>query len=387
MQHSILYNNYKDDRYSFARGDTITPSLTTAQVTITPPPITVTSVSVTTLPGITVTATISLDASIKKRDQTAPIFAHAHAIGRRESYPQAVYCAIADCGFLLQDEVSVRTTKTVTSVTKTAVTSTCPTSTSTVTKTSIVSTQTASPTTNTKTVTVANTASTVSTTLAPAKTIFEVRMMKFSKIVPVSRDTVTETATKSIAVPTVTVTASGLTTTNVVVSSITAAPITVPIATPTMPMPTASASASATPGCPTCNAPTATGNDPATCTSVTFCDDDEWCSCGVRTTTYTEYFTGSGVRENDNNPGNPVDLGYNPFTVTLDDAPVCELIQECAGIADNSMFFSFNLYYLMNEDQWVCTIYAAGNDDTSYFNVQDSNIGDSFGYNGIQRCP
>ena len=68
-------------------------------MTITPPPVTVTSVSLTAFPGLTVTTTVSLDLGIEKRlemsSRSGPDFARVHAIDRRGSHPQAVYCAVS----------------------------------------------------------------------------------------------------------------------------------------------------------------------------------------------------------------------------------------------------------------------------------------------------
>ena len=81
-----------------------------------------------------------------------------------------------------------------------------------------------------------------------------------------------------------------------------------PMPTATMPMPTASATE--IPGCTTCNYPKATGNDPAACTSLRVCRPDEWLPCGFGYADYSEYFTGSGVREADN-------LFVQPMNATL----------------------------------------------------------------------
>ncbi|KAF6223308.1 hypothetical protein HO133_000150 [Letharia lupina] len=134
---------------------TITPSIaSTATWTITPPPVTVTSTSLVTALGATTTTTITPGWDRLKRHPAptpaAPLFPRAHAIDRRGGFPQTVYCGA---------EVYVRTTKTITSVTHTAVSYATTTSTFTATINEVVSTQTITPAISTisSTVTVAST--------------------------------------------------------------------------------------------------------------------------------------------------------------------------------------------------------------------------------------
>ena len=49
---------------------------------------------------------------------------------------------------------------------------------------------------------------------------------------------------------------------------------------------------------------------------------------------------------------------------------------------DDWGYFSFNLYFDLANNQWVCVQYLNPQDDPSYFNVADGNVGASYGYSG-----
>lgn len=65
------------------------------------------------------------------------------------------------------------------------------------------------------------------------------------------------------------------------------------------------------------------------------------------------------------------------------DADVCTVIQECATQASYDApfgYYSFDLHYLIAEDEWACVQYSNGQSDASSFNVADADVGDVFGF-------
>lgn len=104
--------------------------------------------------------------------------------------------------------------------------------------------------------------------------------------------------------------------------------------------------------------------------------------CGVGLIIYRQYFSGNGVRETDDNPGVLSDSDP-PRTTTFDNADFCTLVAECSSFAQHfPPHFSFQLYYQISEDQYVCTAYDNPNSDPSYFNVVDNDMGASYGFTG-----
>ena len=116
------------------------------------------------------------------------------------------------------------------------------------------------------------------------------------------------------------------------------------------------------------------------CTTVSFQIEDEWALCGFDVSTYRQYFSGNGVRETDDNPGMISDFDFR--TTTFDDADFCTLVEECSSFAQLNFppYFSFQLYYRISEDQYVCTAYPNPNSDPSYFNIIDNEVGASYGF-------
>ncbi|KAK6907553.1 hypothetical protein L486_05472 [Kwoniella mangroviensis CBS 10435] len=97
---------------------------------------------------------------------------------------------------------------------------------------------------------------------------------------------------------------------------------------------------------------------------------------------YSLYFQGSGVIENDTNPGKK-----HASTITIPGATTQNsAIKRCADHAAQTEdgYFSFQLYYdtpsSIEEGSWICTAYYEVNTDTSYFNIQRPTAGPVFGY-------
>lgn len=62
---------------------------------------------------------------------------------------------------------------------------------------------------------------------------------------------------------------------------------------------------------------------------------------------------------------------------------MCTVIQECATQASYDApfgYYSFDLHYLIAEDEWACVQYSNGQSDASSFNVADADVGDVFGF-------
>ncbi|WWC96751.1 hypothetical protein V866_003624 [Kwoniella sp. B9012] len=101
---------------------------------------------------------------------------------------------------------------------------------------------------------------------------------------------------------------------------------------------------------------------------------------------YTLYFQGSGVIENDTNPGNmPGFPAASTITIpgaTTQNSAIKRCADHAAQIEDS--YFSFQSYYdtpsSIEEGSWICTAYYEVNTDTSYFNVQRPTAGPVFGY-------
>jgi hypothetical protein len=92
--------------------------------------------------------------------------------------------------------------------------------------------------------------------------------------------------------------------------------------------------------------------------------------------TYKQYFSGSGVTLDPNNPGN----NYNsPITLSYGGTR-CEAANHCANVGATANYYSFDLHYLKQQQEWQCVLYFEGNKDTAYFDVEDSNVGEVYGY-------
>jgi hypothetical protein len=92
--------------------------------------------------------------------------------------------------------------------------------------------------------------------------------------------------------------------------------------------------------------------------------------------TYKQYFSGSGVTLDPQNPGN----NYNdPITVAYGGTK-CEAANHCANVGATANYYSFDLHYLKDKQQWQCVLYFEGNRDGAYFDVVDANVGEAYGY-------
>jgi len=65
--------------------------------------------------------------------------------------------------------------------------------------------------------------------------------------------------------------------------------------------------------------------------------------------------------------------------------PICTVIQECANTSASFAFgyYSFQLYYLKSQKQYVCVSYANSNTDPSYFNVANADVTAAYGFSGM----
>ncbi|WVF70853.1 hypothetical protein IAT40_005647 [Kwoniella sp. CBS 6097] len=107
--------------------------------------------------------------------------------------------------------------------------------------------------------------------------------------------------------------------------------------------------------------------------------------------TYTNYYTGSGIIENDTNNGNPGNTSAKPPRQILISGGTTQntAIQQCVDFANSgdpvnggygSAYYSLQIYYDTAADNWVCRTYYNGNKATSAFNVVNPNANPAFGY-------
>jgi len=118
----------------------------------------------------------------------------------------------------------------------------------------------------------------------------------------------------------------------------------------------------------TCYTPTTIPSP--TCTHVTVPPGETW---------YV-YFAGQGLTENTDNPGN---VGYVPETVDFPgDLSACEAIQQCANAAQiyPGTAWSFDIHFLVIEQTWECVIYYDFNLNPGFFNVENCDVSQSYGY-------
>jgi len=92
---------------------------------------------------------------------------------------------------------------------------------------------------------------------------------------------------------------------------------------------------------------------------------------------YNQYFFSTGLKENANNPGTP---GAPPFTTTFPAGDFCSTLQECAQNTVMGGYYSIDFHFLISEDVYECTAYYNANSDPGYFNVQDEDVGQVYGY-------
>ena len=66
---------------------------------------------------------------------------------------------------------------------------------------------------------------------------------------------------------------------------------------------------------------------------------------------------------------------------------MCDAATECADLANNpnssdiySIYYSFDLHYLVSNGTWECVLYWDPNADATYFNVSDPDAIFTFGY-------
>lgn len=100
---------------------------------------------------------------------------------------------------------------------------------------------------------------------------------------------------------------------------------------------------------------------------------------------YYQCYSGQYVIENTDNGGNDDPTDYPPVTFEyagmLD---MCDAAQLCADNAQATpgVYQSFDLHYLCSAEMWECVAYYDPNDDTSYFDVPDSDALYTFGFEG-----
>ncbi|OCF42467.1 hypothetical protein I317_03712 [Kwoniella heveanensis CBS 569] len=122
-------------------------------------------------------------------------------------------------------------------------------------------------------------------------------------------------------------------------------------------------------------------------------------------TVYTQYYSGSGIIETDNNPGEwlPKDKqwiirsNYSLERNDNDSYPPKQLnipgttaqnaaIQQCASFSDdnvlNDLYFSFQIYYDDSVGNWICRAYYDPSSDPIYLNVPNADANPVFGYSG-----
>jgi hypothetical protein len=92
--------------------------------------------------------------------------------------------------------------------------------------------------------------------------------------------------------------------------------------------------------------------------------------------TFTNYFVGFGVTELSFNTANPI---VNTFTGTEDD---CTAVITCGGLTATQGYLSFDLHYLIAEAEWSCTSFFGANFVAADFSVNNTDVGNSYGYSG-----
>jgi len=100
------------------------------------------------------------------------------------------------------------------------------------------------------------------------------------------------------------------------------------------------------------------------------------------TAIYTQYAFTNGFKENSNNPGNDEPCQYPPQTTAFPAGDFRTTLQECTSFAaaSDDQYDSFNFHFLMSENVYECAAYYDPSTDAGYFNVQDSDVGQAYGY-------
>ena len=113
------------------------------------------------------------------------------------------------------------------------------------------------------------------------------------------------------------------------------------------------------------------------CSSSTVSANDEYGN-----QVYTQYFFGYGTTENVNNPGND-QPGFPPLTTMIaGSVPDCSAIAACAEYAaeGTNIYYSFDLHFLDEEEEWQCVAYYDQNSDPAEFDVPNTDVGRVYGY-------
>lgn len=98
-------------------------------------------------------------------------------------------------------------------------------------------------------------------------------------------------------------------------------------------------------------------------------------------TLFIKIFTGTGVTESPSNPGNAPST--DPPLVTYFDSTYsdCDAVSACGEFTYQPDFYSsFDVHWLIAEQQWECIAYASPQIDPSWFNVVDGDVGVVYGY-------
>ena len=98
---------------------------------------------------------------------------------------------------------------------------------------------------------------------------------------------------------------------------------------------------------------------------------------------YFEYYSGQYVIENTDNQGNYDPTDYPPVTTELPGTlDMCDAASLCAEFAATSpsVYESFDLHYLCSTEMWECVAYFGSTEDTSGFDVPDSDALYTFGF-------
>jgi len=100
--------------------------------------------------------------------------------------------------------------------------------------------------------------------------------------------------------------------------------------------------------------------------------------------TYKQYYAGTGVTENYNNPGNIIPASFPPLINYIDGSTdACDAISQCASLTyDNGLhyYYSFDLHFTISNHTWECVQFFDGNNDPSYFNQADPDVSVAYGY-------
>ncbi|RDW65621.1 hypothetical protein BP5796_10313 [Coleophoma crateriformis] len=129
---------------------------------------------------------------------------------------------------------------------------------------------------------------------------------------------------------------------------------------------------------------TTTDSIASTPNQTTMCADP---SATVGSSGFVRYYSGSGFRESENNPGNDNPSNGPPqtlaFNTTAHGCPALEeAVERCATYSINVFggYFAFDLHFLTNISQWECVAYLDYIQTGQYFTVADPNVYIAFGY-------